>query len=288
MHIIYIDKNIMLQNIINEINLINIDEDIQYLNRNDGVLIKGYINIECEYLSLGVIKSFIDKAEVAILIPYENVITNELQFKLLDFDYLIKNNNLSLSFKINIEGYKEIEKSFQDEAKEMEIVSNLDVELSEVKKILEEKQEIIELDEVPDNLIIVDNNINDEEKSNIIDEIEEKDLIKNLEDDLFKDIEEDLEVLNEGKRMVFNINGNQEILEKEIVENNIKENNSFFNSIFKKDKKIKMWKYRVVLENDNYEDIAKEYNVNLYKLKEINKNTNLEIGKIIKIPNYHE
>ena len=75
MHIIYLEKNILLENIINEINLINIDEDIEYLNRNDGILIKGTINIEGEYISLGVLKKFYDYLNVSILIPYENIIT---------------------------------------------------------------------------------------------------------------------------------------------------------------------------------------------------------------------
>ena len=94
MHIIYLEKNILLDNIISEINLINIDEDIQYLHRNDGILIKGNINVEGEYLSLGVNKNFYDYLNVSILVPYENIITDELQFKLLDFDYIYNNNNL--------------------------------------------------------------------------------------------------------------------------------------------------------------------------------------------------
>ena len=36
------------------------------------------------------------------------------------------------------------------------------------------------------------------------------------------------------------------------------------------------------------EEIAKEYNVNLYELKETNNNISLELGKIIKIPCSHE
>ena len=127
MHIVYLDKQIILENIISDINIINIDESIEYLRRNDGVLIKGAINLDCEYLSLGVIKSFNDKVDVSMLIPYENIQTNELEFKLLDFDYLFHENKLSLSFKVNINGYKEVEKSFQDEVEEMEIVSNIDV-----------------------------------------------------------------------------------------------------------------------------------------------------------------
>ena len=89
----------------------------------------------------------------------------------------------------------------------------------------------------------------------------------------------------EGRQLEFNISGDKE--ENKVEFDNNKKM-SLFDSIFKKDKKIKMWKYRVILENDNYEDIAKEYNVNLYKLKELNKNVILETGKIIKIPNYHE
>ena len=85
MHIIYLDKNILLDNIISEINLININEDIEYLHRNDGILIKGNINIEGDYLSLGINKSFYEYLNVSILVPYENIITDELHFKLLYF-----------------------------------------------------------------------------------------------------------------------------------------------------------------------------------------------------------
>ena len=59
---------------------------------------------------------------------------------------------------------------------------------------------------------------------------------------------------------------------------------SLFDSIFKKERKVKMYKYRVILENDTYEEIAKEYNINLFKLKEINNNITLSLGNIIKIP----
>jgi len=276
MHIVYLDKKITLENIINEINLINIDEDIKYLNRNDGILIKGFVNIECEYLSLGVIKHFMDKVDVALLIPYENIITNELQFKLLDFDYVINNNKLLLSFKINIEGYKEIEKSFQNETQEMEIVSNVDVSLSEIKEIIKDKDDIIEID----NLSSIINNPTDEIEMNILEE-NNNEINTSISDEKLD------EPLNEGKRLKFNINGENDSINDTITSIETKKS-SLFDSIFKKDKRIKMWKYRVILENDNYEEIAKEYNVNLYKLKEINQNTSLETGKIIKIPSYHE
>ena len=256
----------MLENIISEINLINIDDNINYLKRNDGILIKGFINLDCEYLSLGVIRKFNDKVDVSILVPYENVETSELKFKFLDFDYFIKENILSLSFKINIEGYKEIEKSFQDETQEVEIVSNVDVTMQEIQKIVNNDNEIIELED--------------------IDQINE--LIDNKLDLKIDDVEEDSKIIpidsineSEGRMIEFNING--ELKEKEVVKKE-----TWFDTIFKKDKKIKMWKYRVILENDSYEEIAKEYNVNLYKLKEINQNSLLEIGKIIKIPNYNE
>ena len=43
MHIIYLDKKITLDSIVSDINLINIDENINYLKRLDGILIKGYL-----------------------------------------------------------------------------------------------------------------------------------------------------------------------------------------------------------------------------------------------------
>lgn len=265
MHIVYLDKQIILENIISDINIINIDESIEYLRRNDGVLIKGAINLDCEYLSLGVIKSFNDKVDVSMLIPYENIQTNELEFKLLDFDYLFHENKLSLSFKVNINGYKEVEKSFQDEVEEMEIVSNIDVPIDKIKELINTDDEIIEIE----NSKLIEDELNVNPINLPVINIEE------IDDDKAE----------EGRQLEFNISGDKE--ENKVEFDNNKKM-SLFDSIFKKDKKIKMWKYRVILENDNYEDIAKEYNVNLYKLKELNKNVILETGKIIKIPNYHE
>ena len=88
-----------------------------------------------------------------------------------------------------------------------------------------------------------------------------------------KNICEDINI--EGESIDFNINGST-------VTSNKKE--SLFDSIFKKERKVKMYKYRVILENDTYEEIAKEYNINLFKLKEINNNITLSLGNIIKIP----
>ena len=66
----------ILENIITDINLVNIEDNIEYLSRNDGILIKGNINVDCEYLSYGVIKHFKDNIEVSIFVPIENIINN--------------------------------------------------------------------------------------------------------------------------------------------------------------------------------------------------------------------
>ena len=285
MHIVYIDKKIILENIINEINLINIEDDIQYLNRNDGILIKGNIDIECEYLSLGVIKYFKDKVDVSILVPFENIISTDVLLKIEDFDYILKDNTISLSFKINIEGYKEIEKTFQDETKEMEIVSNVDVTLEEVKEYLD-SEDIIVLEDEPklSTKEVLVSNLN--EDNNAIEENIEDIIIKNDEENNSNEKKDDEDA---GKRLDFNING--EINPIKYIDTNQKveeTKKSFLDSLFKKEKKVRMMKYRVVLENDTYEEIAKEYNVNLYKLKELNHNISLELGKIIKLPTYNE
>lgn len=263
MHIEYINKKIELENIVNDINLINIEDNIQYLNRNDGILIKGYIDIECEYVSLGIVKEFNDRAIVSILVPYENINSNELFFKLDDFDYSLKDNIIFLTFKIEIEGYKEIEKTFQDENNEMEILSDENIDIDKVKEYINSNDEIIEIDDP--NTLILDTK---EELSNPITEIETKD------DSLYEH--------DEGKRLEFNISGSL------INDNNKNNNTSLFSTLFKKEKHIKMYKYRIILEDDTYEEIAKEYNINLFKLKEINNNMNLSIGQMIKIPNKNE
>ena len=239
----FLEKRIVLENVINEINLINIDDKITYLKRNDGILAKGYLDLTCQYSSIGVLKIFNDKVEINKLILYENIDSNEINISMEDFDYFIKDNVIIFSFKMNIEGYKEVEKTFQSDIEEkMEIVSNLDVNYDDIKSIINNDEDII----------LIENNIDNNELDNKC-----------------------LDINNEGDSIDFNINGN-------LSENNKKE--SFFNSIFKKEKKVKLYKYRVILENDSYEEIAKEYNINLYKLKEINNNINLKLGNIIKIP----
>ena len=78
MHIIYLDKKITLDSIVSDINLINIDENINYLKRLDGILIKGYLDLSCQYISLGIIKEFKDKIEINKLVAYENIYSNNI------------------------------------------------------------------------------------------------------------------------------------------------------------------------------------------------------------------
>ena len=252
MHIIYLDKKITLDSIVSDINLINIDENINYLKRLDGILIKGYLDLSCQYISLGIIKEFKDKIEINKLVAYENIYSNNINMKLLDFDYFIKEKEIIFSFKMDIEGYKDVDKTFQDQTEEMEIVSNVDVEINDIKELITNNEDIIVLDDLP--LI----------ETEVKEVIEEK-IEKNICEDINK----------EGESIDFNINGSS-------VTSNKKE--SIFDSIFKKERKVKMYKYRVILENDTYEEIAKEYNINLFKLKEINNNITLSLGNIIKIP----
>ena len=267
----YLNKEIILENIITDINLVNIEDNIEYLSRNDGILIKGNINVDCEYLSYGVIKHFKDNIEVSIFVPIENIINNELMFKVKDFDYIFKDNKLSLSFKIDIEGYKEIEKSFQDENKEMEIVSNVDVDLEDIEQYLK----------VDDDVILLEN---ENEITQFVDTKEPK---KSKDESENINIE-NLEINDEGKRLMFNIQGEEEAIKYIDTKEKVESKKSFFDTLFKKDKKVKLVKYRVILEDDTYENISEEYNVNLYKLKELNNNMSLELGKIIKIPNATE
>ena len=249
MHIIYLDKKITLDSIVSDINLINIDENINYLKRLDGILIKGYLDLSCQYISLGIIKEFKDKIEINKLVAYENIYSNNINMKLLDFDYFIKEKEIIFSFKMDIEGYKDVEKTFQDQTEEMEIVSNVDVEINDIKELITNNEDIIVLDDLP----LIETEVKEEK--------------------IEKNICEDINI--EGESIDFNINGSSNTSNKK---------ESIFDSIFKKERKVKMYKYRVILENDTYEEIAKEYNINLYKLKEINNNITLSLGNIIKIP----
>lgn len=60
---------------------------------------------------------------------------------------------------------------------------------------------------------------------------------------------------------------------------------SFINDLFKSlNENVICFTYRVILKNDSYETIAKEENVNVDELKKLNKDCELFLGNLIKLP----
>ena len=73
MRLIILEKTIDIKDSIDDLNTVNLEEDIEYLKNNEGVNIKGFIEIEGEYLHGSQIKYFNDILNIDLLAPYDEL-----------------------------------------------------------------------------------------------------------------------------------------------------------------------------------------------------------------------
>lgn len=293
MRLIILDKTISVKDNIDDLSTVNLEENIEYLKNNEGIAIKGNIEIEGEYLCKSQIKYFTDSLDIDLFAPYEEVIDKEnIALKIKDFDYINGGNKIIFTFKFNIEGWKEVSKTFlaPDVSKEIEqeailIESNENPEVvTKIKELLEKCKELDIKDEciatyLEKGVKEVENiiNVESEDRSNLI-----KFNINGEEKDEEKD--EEKVILDSGDE---NEAECQEIHPIKIIEEEkeLKINKNSINNIFsRKNKVITMFSYRVVYEGETYETIANEEKVTIFDLKKFNKNKILREGSLIKIP----
>ena len=292
MHLIILEKSIDVIDLIDDLVTVNLEEDVQYLKNNEGINIKGHIDIEGDYLSQGQKRQFKDKLNIDLLAPYDEIIDkNAILLKISDFDYINGGNKIIFTFKLNIEGWKEISKTFlssdvsQESEKEPiliesnenpEVIEKLKELLENCKKI-DKKEECIEqylthgLEEVEQLL----NENDSEERDNLIE--------FNISGENKEKVKLDLD---EGTSFNEECEANPILIQKDKgKELEIKINNSnSINDLFKKTKNITFCSYRVIYEGDTYESIANEEKISLFDLKRFNKNKVLKEGVLIKIP----
>ena len=293
MRLIILEKTIDIKDSIDDLNTVNLEENIEYLKNNEGVNIKGFIEIEGEYLHGSQIKYFNDILNIDLLAPYEELSDKDnISLKIKDFDFINGINKIIFTFKLNIEGWKEVSKTFlspdvsqEDEKEAIIIESNEKPEvISKIKELLEKCKELDIKEEciasyLEKGVQEVENLINDEseERSNLIKfnitgEEKEKDkepLILDSGDSTSEECSEmnPIKIIEEEKEMKI-----------------LKNKNSLDSLFSKKNKVVTMFSYRVVYERDTYESIANEENISIYDLKRFNKNKTLREGVLLKIP----
>ena len=77
MRLIILEKTIEVRDNIDDLNTVNLEENIDYIKNNEGVAIKGEIEIEGEYLHGSQIKYFNDYLKIDLLAPYDEIIDKE-------------------------------------------------------------------------------------------------------------------------------------------------------------------------------------------------------------------
>ena len=291
MRLIILEKTIDIKDSIDDLNTVNLEENIEYLKNNEGVNIKGFIEIEGEYLHGSQIKYFNDILNIDLLAPYDELSDKDnISLKIKDFDFINGINKIIFTFKLNIEGWKEVSKTFlspdvsqEDEKEPIIIESNEKPEvISKIKELLEKCKELDIKEECISSYLEkgvqeVENLINDEseERSNLIkfnitgEEKDKEPLILDSGDSSSEECSEmnPIKIIEEEKEMKI-----------------LKNKNSLDSLFSKKNKVVTMFSYRVVYERDTYESIANEENISIYDLKRFNKNKTLREGVLLKIP----
>lgn len=299
MHIINLEKTIIVPDNIDELMIVNLEDAINYLSRSDGILIKGKIDITGEYLCQGVKRVFADILEINQVVGYENITDkNALSMRIEDFDYINGGQKIVFNFKMKIEGWKDTPASFQTTYEGNNEQTKEDV-LKDSVIIVNSKEEMNSYFEKADTM----KNFNKEDieeitaifnKKNI--ESEELEIYEIKDNPSVK--EEDIEQYL-GYDVEDKINTKEErVIKKEIIppvaenpikiiKEDVKLEGNIFDSLFKKSDKsnyTKISSFHVILTGETYESIAIEHKVKLEDLKLLNREIELNEGMIIKIP----
>ena len=147
MNRIVLKKEIKAKYPVEGVSLVNLEDEIEYKSSSDGMYATGSIKISGEYYK-GVRNSkFLDEIDVDIFAPFDDLSSrNELHINIIDFDYKINEDMLLFEVILDVDGLKEINKSFPSEVyEEKEEVLPLDnIENEDEEVMFEEEKEIKE------------------------------------------------------------------------------------------------------------------------------------------------
>lgn len=257
MRIINLDKKIIINGNIDDLLIINIDDDINYIEEIEGIKTIGTVDVTGSVKTTEGVEEFEECFNVDFFSEYGYIEDrNKLEMIVDDFEYTIKDNILELRIKLKILGLKEVDKSFPAEedsklTKQKEMVEKIKKQISEPK---------IEIGELEDNDLF------------------------NYDDDL------DIQVFDLREEFVEEEEVEKPKVEKTLIrrKDSVAEDakTSLITQVFgnKRIKEEVSWKLHVVRNETTLEEIANKYQVNLEKLKKLNKIVDIEEGKLIFLP----
>lgn len=128
---IVLQKTVQTKYPIDGITLVNLEDEIEYKNTKDGVYATGVIKINGEYYKGVRNNKFNDQIDVDIFAPLEDLGDRfELKVKIIDFDYKINEDLLFFDIILELDGLKDVKKTFltSDKMEEEEIIEDKVVE----------------------------------------------------------------------------------------------------------------------------------------------------------------
>lgn len=151
MHTVVLKKNIKTEFIVEDLAFVNLDNHVEYSTTQDGVNAIGYISLKGQYYNGGKYAKFNERIDVDIFVPSEKITSrSSIEIKINDFDYMVDNDQIQFSIKVDICGLKDDIKTFPTAIddlpkKEEEILENT-VKTDTIcdEKIKEETKSIID------------------------------------------------------------------------------------------------------------------------------------------------
>lgn len=262
MRIINLDKKIIINGNVEDLLMINIDDDINYIEEIEGIKTIGTIDVTGSVKTAEGVEEFEECFNVDFFSEYSYIEDrNKLEMIVDDFEYTIKDNILELRIKLKILGLKEVDKSFPAEedsklTKQKEMVEKIKKEISEPE---------IEIGELEDNDLF---NYDDDLDIQVFD----------LREDFEEEQEEEQEEVKEPKvekTLIRRIDKVEEVAKTSLI-------TQVFGN--KRIKEEVSWKLHVVRNEKTLEEIANKYQIDLEKLKKMNKIVDIEEGKLIFLP----
>lgn len=262
------DKRINLNEDVKKVSSVVLNNDFNYLKLSNGVRVTGKIGIsgecKCEDHSF----PFKDTMDVDLIVPNENIgDVNSIKLVIDNYDLHIVDEGLTLKVRCSLNGYEEATKMFELEKTLKENFKNID-----------------------DNIVQgLRDEIGEDDEKKFMDLINGKnvDVISNL--DTYEEVKEDdipleVEDSNNDKVIDNTIKGDNKSEEVTLIDNIPTNNNPLPNDLFVEERFVIFSSFYRVRNGDTYESIASKNNIDVQKLKDLNKNKELTEGSLIQIP----
>lgn len=273
MNTYFFDKKINLEEAPEKVNSVVLDNSFNYVRLSNGIHVSGKIGISGDCKCQDHFIPFMDTLDVDLIVPNENI-GNLKDLKLLidSYDCHIVDDSVNFHIKCNLDGYDETKENFEiDKAFKEFVNENNNNIVQEFRESLteEEEKKLESLLNGDVDIIATNEKEENEEVQELLDYEEEQEPFITIE-------EPPIEVSSPS---------NDEAIEKVMKENKAVVNQQVDTSnLFENERFVVFSRFYRAKSNDTYDSIAANNEVDVIKLKTINKNKEIVEGTLIQIP----